>query len=190
MDPIGHMSDRHLVHRPAWKEWLKEVPTHLPVQATHTIHRPAPANRQICHFELFRRVVRILAAQSQQILCCYTELLLGITTEVLLDERRQNGRSRRPQPCGGEEIPRSRDSKRDFEGLLGHSHEALCLFQHGEGRMPFVQMTNFRLDAKRTKQSPSANPEEQFLLEAQLRPASIQFAGNPSKLAALLLSNK
>jgi hypothetical protein len=161
------------------------------VQATHTIDRPAPANRQICHVETFRRVVRILAAQSQEIIWCYTELLLGITTEVLLDERRSKtveagGHSR----VGGEEIPRSRDSKRDFEGLLGHSHEALCPFQHGEGRMPFVQMTNFRLDAKRTKQSPSANPEEQFLLEAQLRPASIQFAGSPSKLAASLLSNK
>jgi len=46
--------------------------------------------------------------------------------------------------------------------------------------MPFIQVTDFRLDANRTKQSPSANPQEQFLLEAQLRPAAIQFAGNPS----------
>jgi len=41
-------------------------------------------------------------------------------------------------------------------------------------------MANFRLDSKRTKQSPSADPEQQFLLEAQLQPASIQLTGNPS----------
>ena len=46
--------------------------------------------------------------------------------------------------------------------------------------MPFVQVTDFRLDAERSEQPPSANPEKQFLLETQLRPAAIQLAGNPS----------
>jgi hypothetical protein len=31
------------------------------VQATHAIDRPAPADRQICHVETFRQVVRVLA---------------------------------------------------------------------------------------------------------------------------------
>ena len=46
--------------------------------------------------------------------------------------------------------------------------------------MPFIQMADFRLNTQRTKQSPSADPQQQFLLEAQLRPAAIQFAGNAS----------
>jgi hypothetical protein len=29
--------------------------------------------------------------------------------------------------------------------------------------MPFIEMTDFRLDAQRAKQSPSANPEQQLL---------------------------
>ena len=52
---------------------------------------------------------------------------------------------------GGEEVARSRDGQRDFEGLPGLFHEAPGAFQHGEGRMPFIQMTDFRLDAKRAQ---------------------------------------
>ena len=80
----------------------------------------------------------------------------------------------------GEEVARSSDGQRDFEGLRGLLHEAAGTFQHGKGRMPFIQMTDFRLEAKRTKQSPSADPKDQFLLQTQLRPAAIQLAGNPS----------
>ena len=67
VDSVGHMSDGHFVLRPARKERLEEVPAHLPVQATHAIDRPAPADCQIGHVETLRRVVRILAAQGQQI---------------------------------------------------------------------------------------------------------------------------
>ena len=81
---------------------------------------------------------------------------------------------------GGEEVSRSSDRQCDFEGLRGLLHETAGAFQHGKGRMPFIQMTDFRMDAKRTKQPPSADPEEQLLLEAQLRPAAIKLAGDPS----------
>src|SRR5438094_4025116 len=81
---------------------------------------------------------------------------------------------------GSEEVPRSSDGQRDFEGLRRLLHETAGAFQHGKGRMPFIQMADFRLNAKRTKQSPSADPEQYFLLEAQLRPTAIQFAGNAS----------
>ena len=134
------------------KSGCKEVPAHLPVQATHAIHRPAPADRQIRHVERFRRVVRILAAQGQQIVEWYAELLLGIPTEVLLDEGRSEpvkagGHCR----VGGEEVPRSRDGQRDVEGLPGLLHETAGAFQHGEGRMPFIQVTDFRLNAERAR---------------------------------------
>ena len=36
--------------------------------------------------------------------------------------------------------------------------------------MPFVEVTDFRLNAQCGKQPPSADPEKQFLLEAQLGP--------------------
>ena len=79
----------------------------------------------------------------------------------------------------GEEVPRSRGSQRDFEGLPGLFHESVRAFQDGERRVPFIQMADLRVDAERAEQPPSADPEEQFLLEAQLRPAAIQLAGDP-----------
>ena len=49
------------------KERLKEMPAHFSMQATHAIDRPAAPDSQIGHVETFRRVVRVLAAQGQQI---------------------------------------------------------------------------------------------------------------------------
>jgi hypothetical protein len=74
VDSVGHMSDRHFVLRPVREKRLKEVPADFPVQATHAIHRPAPADCQIGHVETLRRVVRVLAAQGQQIVERYAEL--------------------------------------------------------------------------------------------------------------------
>ena len=59
-------------------------------------------------------------------------------------------------------------------------HETAGALQHGEGRMPFVEMTDFRLNAKRSKQPPSANPEQHSCFRRNSGPASVQLAGNPS----------
>jgi len=59
--------------------------------------------------------------------------------------------------------------------------------------MPFIQMTDLWLDPERAEQPPSADAERQFLLEAQLRSATIELARNPTmsgKFAASLLSSK
>ena len=67
VDSVGHVSDRYFVLRPVRKERLEDVPAHLPVQATHAVDGPAPADCQIGHVETLRRVVWVLAAQGQQI---------------------------------------------------------------------------------------------------------------------------
>src|SRR5664279_260409 len=108
------------------------------------------------------------------------ELLRGVSTEVLLDEGRSEtiktgGHCR----VGGEEVSCSGDRQRDFEGLPCPFHEVAGTFQDGERRVPFIQVTDLRLDTERAEQSPSADPEEHFLLETQLRPAPVEFAGNP-----------
>src|SRR5664280_1910302 len=151
------------------------------MQATHAIHLPAAPDRQIGHVESLRRVVRILAAKSQQIVKGNAEPLVGIPPKVLLDE----GRSESVKTGGhcrvrGEEVARSRGGQCDFEGLLCLFHEVSGTFQDGERRVPFIQVTDFRLESEGAEQPPSADSEKQFLLEAQLRPAAIQFAGNAS----------
>jgi hypothetical protein len=77
-----------------------------------------------------------------------------------------------------EEIARSCDRQCDCEGLPGLFHEVARTFQDGKRRVPLIQVTDLRLDPERAEQPPSADPEEQLLLEAQLRPASIELAGD------------
>ena len=129
--------------------------------------------------KLLRRVVRVLAAQGQQIVDGDAKLVLGVPTEVLLDEIRSEavkaGGHRR---VGGEKVPRSRDGQCDFERLPGLVHEGPGSFQNGERRMPFIQMADFRLDAKRVEQPPAADSEHNLLLQPQLRPAPVKLAGN------------
>ena len=70
----------------------------------------------------------------------------------------------RHRGVGGEEIARSRDGQRHLERLAGLFHEAAGALQHREGRVPFIEMTDFRLQAERPKQSPATDPEQQLLL--------------------------
>ena len=106
--------------------------------------------------------------------------LLGISAEVLLDEGRSEtvkaGGHRR---VGGEEIAGSGRGQCHFEGLPCLFHETPGALQHGERRVPFIQVTDLRLEPERAEQPPSADPEQHFLLEAQFRPAPIELAGNP-----------
>ena len=108
------MLDRHFIHRPAWKERLKELPAHLAMQAAHAIHCSTAADRQVRNVERLRCVVGVLTAQSKQIVAGYPELRLRIAREVLLDE----GRSEAIK-AGGSSL---RDHKRT-DGELGY-------FQH------------------------------------------------------------
>ena len=109
------------------------------------------------------------------------ELPLGIPAEVLVDEgRRKTIEAGGHRRVSREEIPRSSDGQSGFEGLPGLPHETAGALQDGEGRVPFIQMTDFRLNAERVQQAPSADPEQQLLREAQLRTAAIELAGDRS----------
>src|SRR5208282_43068 len=136
---------------------------------------------QIGHVEALRGVVRVLAAQGEQVMELNAKPLLGVSTEVLLDESgRETVKARSHRRVGSEEIADSSRGERHFKGLAGLFHESAGAFQHGESRMAFIQVTNFRMDPERAEQPPAANPEKQFLFEAHLRPAAIQLTGDPS----------
>ena len=181
MDSVGDVSDGDFVFRPAREQRLKKAPADLAVQTAYTIHRPAPANRQIGHVEWLRRVGRVLAAKGQQVWQCDTELFFGVPCQVLRDEGGgetvKTGSHRR---VGGEEVTRPSYGEGNFERMPALLHEIAGAFQNSEGRMAFVQVTDLRLEPKRTKQAPSTDSQEHFLLEAQLRPASIELAGDPA----------
>ena len=119
------------------------------------------------------------AAESQQILKCNAQLLFCVSFKVLRDqggfEAVEAGGHR---SMGGEEIPGTGGRQRGFEGLPCLFHEGASALQNGERRMPFVEVADLGLDSQRAQQAPSADAEQQFLLEAQLRAAAIEFAGD------------
>ena len=97
-------------------------------------------------------VGRILAAKRQQIVECNAELLFGVSAKILLDE----GGSKTVKTGGhrrvrGEEIAGSRDGQSDFEGLPCLFHEAAGTFQDGKRRVPFIQVTDLRLEPERAR---------------------------------------
>ena len=118
VDAVGYMSDWYFVLRPVRKERLEDVPAHLPVQATHAVDGPAPADCQIGHVETLRRVVWVLAAQGQQIVDGNAKLFLGVPTEVLLDESRIEAvKAYSHRSVSREKVARARDGQRDIERL-------------------------------------------------------------------------
>ena len=64
------------------------------------------------------------------------------------------------------------------KGWPGLFHETASALENGEGRVPLVQVTDLGLQAERAEQAPSADPEQQFLLQAQLRAAAVELAGD------------
>jgi hypothetical protein len=180
VDSVGHVSDRNFVLRPAREQRQKKTPTDRPVQAAYAIHGPAPADCQIRHVERLRGIGGVLAAKGQQIVKRDPQLLFGIPAKVLLDQRGsktvKTGGHRRVR---GEEITRSGDRQCDFKGLPGLFHEGAGTLQNGERRVTFIQVTDLRLEPERAQQPPATDPEQHFLLEAQLRPAPIELARNP-----------
>ena len=157
------------------------MPADFSMQATHAIHRPAPAYGEIRHVETLRGVVRVLATQGQQVAEFYAELLLGIITKILLNERRsETVKAGSHCRVSGEEIADPSRGQCHFERLPGFFHEASGTLQHREGRMTFIQVTDFRFMSERSEQPPAADPEKQFLLETQLRPAPVELARDPA----------
>ena len=64
----------------------KKLRAHLTILAAHAIGDAAAADRKIGHVAISRRVVRVLAAQRQQIAAGFAEFLLGISPEVSFDK--------------------------------------------------------------------------------------------------------
>jgi hypothetical protein len=61
---------------------------------------------------------------------------------------------------GGEQISGPSDGQRNLKGLTRFIHKSSGSFQDRERGMPFIQVTDFRLDAKRDQQSPTADSQQ------------------------------
>ncbi len=81
------------------------------------------------------------SGDAKSFLCVSTEVLFDQVGSETIETGGHGGM------CG-EQVSRSRDGQRDLEWLSGFFHETASTFQHGEGRMSFVQMTDFRLECQ------------------------------------------
>ena len=61
-EPMGTSS-----FRPSGKEWLKDVPAHLPVKFADAIDLPAATDSEVGHVEVRRRVAVALPSHRQQV---------------------------------------------------------------------------------------------------------------------------
>src|SRR6185295_19396256 len=117
--------------------------------------------------------------ERQQVLDRDTKLLLCVCAHILFNEAwRESIKAGIYRSVRGEEISGAGRGERDLERLPSLFHEAASALQHRARRVSFIEMTHFRRDPQRTQQPPSAHPQQQLLLEAQLRPAAIEFAGD------------
>ena len=132
------------------------------------------------HVEGLRRVVRVLAPQSHEIVKRNAEILFGMPPNVLFHEGRiETVKTGSHGRVSGKEIAGTSGRQSHRKGLPGLFHEVAGTFQNGERRVPFIQVTDLRLEPECAEQSPTADPEEQLLLQAQIRPAPVKLAGNP-----------
>ena len=99
---------------------------------------------------------------------------LRVATEVLFDEGRGEAvKTGCYCRVSSEEIAGPCCSQCRLEGFARRFHEVACPLQHGERRVPLIQVTDLRLNSQCAKQPPSAYPEQYFLLEAQFGAAAI-----------------
>ena len=139
MDSVGDVPYGNFVLWPVREERLKEVSAYFSMQATHSIHGSASTNGEIGHVETLGRVIRILAAQGQQIVECYAEFLFCIPSEVLFDESGSEAiKSGSHSGVGSEDVSRSRDGQCAFKWLPGFFHKTASTLERSKGCMPFI----------------------------------------------------
>src|SRR6185295_3966212 len=178
MHAVRHVADWHFVLRPARKERLEKTATHVPMQSADAVGRAASAQSEISHVELLLLIVGMLASKRQQV--AHTEVhIFGEECEVLRNqfwretvEPRGYGRVR----C--ENITSAGCCECCFKRLSCLLHETAGSFKHRKGRVPLVEMTNFRTIAQFTQQPPAADAQKDLLEQSGLQPTSIEFTRN------------
>ena len=127
-----------------------------------------------------RVVVRIQPAQGQQIAKEMPSSLLRIALHAISIRRGRN----RSNPastgvCVVKRLPARVTAKATSNGMLLSSIKARA-FQNRERRVAFIQMANFGMEPERAQQTPAADAQHAFLLQAQFRSAAVEFAGDAS----------
>ena len=149
------------------------------MQSADTVDCSAATHRQIRHVERFEVIVRILAAQRQQIPQADIQRIGRIARQILLHQRGcepiETGGY-----CGmrGEHVARARRDQRRIEWHAIVEHEHARAVQYGQRGMPFIQMAHIGAQIQGIEQAPAADAEHDLLLQPKLGAAAIELAGD------------
>jgi hypothetical protein len=105
------------------------------------------------------------------------KFILRIVVKILPDELRVKAiESSGDRGMCRKDISSPRNGQSQIERLCMILHIAVRPFEHCKRCMAFIEMADFGLQTKRPQQAPSANPENDLLLQPHLRIAAIEFA--------------
>ena len=101
MHAVGDVADRHFLLRPSRKEVLKNAPAHFAMQAADAVHRPRSPHRKISHVERLAFVIRVPAAEREQLRKGNAQLRFGVLLHVRLHQARAGTGRTQPRRAYG-----------------------------------------------------------------------------------------
>ena len=179
MNAVGYGPNWDFLPWPAGEQGLENLSAHFPMELADAIDLPAAADREISHVEGFRIVFRILPSRGEQVIHRDCKLIHCIMSQVGANE--PGIESVEAGTDGGvrcEYIPGSRDIHGKIEGLLVIFHIGPSAFKHRECCVTLVQVTDLRREAQSSQQTPSANAEDDLLLQTHLGVSTIKLTGD------------
>src|SRR5437016_7189534 len=139
------------------------------MEAAHAVDGAAAPRGEIRLVEWFVAVGGIVPAERQEIAQRDAEAFLGVVPEEALDEgRREAVEARRDRGVRGEDVACAGGRQRGVEGTPAVLHETAGALQHGEGRVPFVEMADLGLEPERSQQPPAPDSQQKLLLPPEI----------------------
>src|SRR5712692_2858207 len=106
------------------------------------------------------RIVWICTAEGEQPVDTKPQSVLGVPAEVVLDEgRREAIKASGYRGVGRKEIARPGDRQSNIKWVTGFLHETARSFQHSEGSMPLIQVTDLGVNSQQVQQPPPTDPQ-------------------------------
>ena len=183
---VGDRLDRHLAEREVHPAGLHHAGGDPPVQAADRVAPRRLAEGQHGDVEILVRVVAVDPAHAHELLHGEAEFLQR-GAEVVADERLgEQVEAGRDRGVGGEERAGAGGLPGLEEGEPLGLHEVAHALQAGEDRVPLVEMADLRIGPESAKRPGAADAEHQFLRQPVLRPAAVEFVGDPLRRRVVL----
>ena len=180
MHAVCHVRHRHFDLRPSRKQRLEDSAADLTVQLTDAIDGAAAPDGQISHIKRLGRIVRghavrVRADPANEIESSFSAYVLKYFSI------RSGAKRSKPASTGVwvvKRFPARVIVRARSNGCLLLGHVRPGSLKHRERGMTLVEMADFRMQAEGPQEPPASNSQDQLLLQAQLRTAAVEFAGN------------